>query len=146
MRAVNLLLVCLLLAGCNSSGPTSGNTPEEMFQYVIMNPIPASVKNLQGVGDTWQGYSLYLRFTAAMHDIDAVIAEGFQPVEWKSISSWFVLRPGYDKFSPAWHPEAIAKRECYEMDNVSNDWTGSGSHYMVIDRGTGTVYFYGVGA
>ena len=138
------MLVCLLLAGCGSG--RAANTPKEMFQYTIRNPIPASVKNLQGVGDTWQGYSLYLRFNASDADIDSLIAQGFKPATWQSIASRFKLPAGYDRFTPKWNPASIAAKQCYKLDNVQNGWTHSGAHYLVIDRSTGTVYFYGVGA
>ena len=117
-----------------------------MFQHVIQKPIPASVANLQGVGDTWQGYSLYLRFNASKADIDAVIAQGFKPATWQSISFRFNLPSGYDRFTPAWGPGSIPTKECYELSNLKNGWTHSGTHYLVIDRSTGTVYFYGIGA
>lgn len=139
-----LTLGSLVLAGCD--GPSSSNTPEEMFQYTIQNPIPASITNLQGVGDTWQGYCLYLRFNASKADIDAVIAQGFKPAKWADISHRFALPPGYDRFTPDWDPASLSKKECYELSSVKNGWTGSGTHYLVIDRSTGTVYFYGVGA
>ena len=147
MKILAISLAYLSLMGCgSSSGPTSGNTPQQMFQYVIMNPIPASVTNLQGVGDTWQGYNLYLRFNASKADIDALIAKGFTPITWMSISSRFAITPSYDRFNPGWKPGAISTKESYEMRNVKNGWTHAGTHYLVIDRSTGTVYFYGVGA
>jgi hypothetical protein len=146
MRVAAMSLVCLSFIGCRpSSGPSSGNTPQQMFQYVILNPIPASVTNLQGVGDTWQGYSLYLRFEASKADIDAVIAKGYKPATWQSISYRFVLPPAYDRFEPPWNPEAIPTKECYEMENVKNGWTPQGTHCLVIDRSSGTVYFCGIG-
>jgi len=146
MRILAITALSLSLIGCqSSSGPSSANTPQEMFQYVILNPIPASVANLQGVGDTWQGYSLYLRFNASEADIDALIAQGYKPTTWQSISDWFALPPGYDRFKPAWNPGAIPTKECYEME-VQNPWTHEGTHYLVIDRSSGTVYFYGIGA
>ncbi|MCE5277552.1 MAG: hypothetical protein ABFD92_14375 [Planctomycetaceae bacterium] len=142
-----LTLVCLVLAGCDSgSGPSSANMPQEMFQYTIQNPISASITNLQGVGDTWQGYSLYLRFNASKADIDAVIAQGFKPATWASISFRFKLPAGYDRFTPAWDPASISTKECYELSDVKNGWTHQGTHYLVIDRSTRTVYFYGIGA
>jgi len=145
MRILAISLVSLSLMGCWSSGPSSANTPQEMFRYVILNPIPASVTNLQGLGDTWQGYSLYLRFNASKADIDILIAQGFKLTMWQSVSGRFALPPGYDRFNPAWNPGTIPAKECYEMD-VQNGWTGSGTHYLVIDRSSGTVYFYGIGA
>lgn len=146
MRIVFTLLI-MFAVGCDisSSGPTSANTPDEMFSYVIESPIPPTVSNLQGVGDTWQGYSLYLRFNAPDADVDRIIATGFQPAAWSDISYRFNLPQGYDRFSPPWNPAAISNKECYEAD-ATNQWTHGGTHYLVIDRSTGTVYFYGVGA
>lgn len=36
----------------HTESPSSANTPQEMFRHTIRDPIPASVENLQGVGDT----------------------------------------------------------------------------------------------
>lgn len=142
-----LLLACVGLAGCSSGRrPSSTNTPQQMFQNTILNPIPPSVTNLQGVGDTWQGYSLYLRFNASNADIDAILAEGFKPATWTAISYRFALPAGYDRFTPDWNPTSISTKECYQLDGVKNGWTSLGNHYLVIERRTGTVYFYGVGA
>ena len=124
--------------------PISPNTPQEMFQHTIQNPIPASVTNLQGIGGTWQGYSLYLRFNASKADIDTVIAQGFKPATWASISYRFNLPASYDRFTPDWDPASIGTKECYELSDVKNGWTHSGTHYLVIDHSTGTVYFYGI--
>ena len=147
MRILAMSLVCLAIMGCrSSSGPGSANTPQQMFQHVVLDPIPASVVNLQGAGDTWQGYRLYLRFNASMADIDAIIAQGFKPATWQSISYEFTLPADYDRFNPTWNPGTISAKECYEMQNVNNGWTHQGTHYLVIDRGSGTVYFFGIGA
>ncbi len=152
MRGPHVLLVCLAcsgaisVGGCDRGGPSSANTPQQMFAYVIQSPIPPGVTDLQGVGDTWQGYSLYLRFHATDATIDALIAKGYQPATWDRISWRFKLpSKEYDRFKPSWDPQSIVTKECYEAD-VSNTWTGSGSHYLVIDRSNGVVYFYGVGA
>jgi hypothetical protein len=48
-------------------------------------------------------------------------------------------------FEPPWDPAAVLGKECYET-RVTNDWTHSGEHYILIDRRTGTVYFAGGGA
>ena len=61
-------LVCLSLMACrSSSGLSSANTPQQMFQYVVLTPIPARVTNLCGMGDILQGYSLYRRVGAPAH-------------------------------------------------------------------------------
>ena len=142
-----LLIICILLVGCDVtlSGPSSANTPQEMFSHLIPSPIPPTITKLEGVGDTWQGYSLYLRFQAPDADIDRIITSGgFRPAAWSD--TWrFSLPDGYDRFSTPWSPTSIATKECYVAD-VTNPWTHSGTHYLIIDRSTGNVYFYGIGA
>jgi hypothetical protein len=142
---IGLLLGALLIAGCDKAGPGSANTPQEMFQGVIKDPVPSSVTNLQGVGDTWQGYSLYLRFTASDEDIDTIVEQGFKPVAWKDIADRFTLPSGYDRFVPRWDPSGVSNKECYELPEVQNGWTDFGAHWLVIDRSSGTVYFRGLG-
>ncbi|MEX1015269.1 MAG: hypothetical protein WDZ31_00885 [Phycisphaeraceae bacterium] len=128
-----------------SARPSSANTPEQMFENVVLSPVPSSVTDLQGIGDTWQGYSLYLRFGAADVDIDAIIAHDYRPTQWSNIEWRFQLPPGYDQFISQWEPSRIKEPECYEAD-LSNNWTHAGTHYLVIDRSRGVVYFVGFGA
>lgn len=133
------------VAGCGGPGPTSTNTPREMFEAVLMSPVVGGVSDLQGVGDTWQGYSLYLRFTATSDCIDSLIATGYRDVYWSDIEEEFDLPAGYDRFDPDWAPGAICDKDCY-FDEVENSWTHSGTHWLVVDRESGTVYFRGLGA
>lgn len=132
-------------AGCGGSGPTSTNTPREIFEAVLMSPVVGGVSDLQGVGDTWQGYSLYLRFSATDVCIDSLIATGYREVYWSDIEDEFDLPPGYDRFDPPWAPGSIYDKDCY-IDEVENSWTSSGTHWLVVDRENGTVYFRGLGA
>ena len=144
---VLLILVSLVLAGCDSDFIEPGHPPaSDSFRSLLADPIPASVTNLQGKGDAWQGYSVYLRFNASKTDIDALITQRFKPATWASISSRFNLPAGANQFTPGWDPASISTKECYELSDVKNGWTHSGTHYLVIDRSTGTVYFYGIGA
>jgi hypothetical protein len=136
----------LTLSSSVTEGPTSSNTPQEMFRYTIRDPIPASVRHLEGVGDTWQGYSIYLRFQTSQSDIDALIASGYQPIKCPAIADRFVLPKGYNRFKPSWNPNLSSSNRCYEANAIKNKWTGSGSHYLVVDPKSGTVYFFGIGA
>ncbi len=131
--------------GCGGPGPTSANTPREMFEAVLMSPVVGGVSDLQGAGDTWQGYSLYLRFTATRDCIDSLIATGYRDVYWSDIEDEFDLPLGYDRFDPPWAPGSIYDKDCY-IDEVENSWTHSGTHWLVVDREDGTVYFRGLGA
>lgn len=75
-----------------------------------------------------------------------MIAQGYKPTTWTSISYRFDLPAGYDPFTPDWNPASISTKKYYEFSNVKNAWAHSGRHYLVIDRSTGTVYYYGIGA
>ena len=136
--------VGVLMFSSATEGPTSGNTPQEMFRYAIQDPIPFSVSNLEGVGDTWQGYSIYLRFQASESDISSLIASRYKSTKCSSIADRFILPKGYNRFKPPWNPNVPSNKQCYEANNVKSSW--GGSHYLVIDRKSGTVYFHGVGA
>lgn len=142
----SVLLTALLVSGCGSS-PTSANTPEEMFAAVLQKPIPDSITQLQGVGDTWQGYQLFLRFQAAEDDIQSLLQSGYESVDCDAISSNFLLPDqSYDRFDPPWQPKASPKNECWTADSISNSWTGFGTHYLLIDRQNKQIYFTGTGA
>ena len=149
-RLLFLALLALLstaLASCDGDYIEPGHPPaSDAFRSLLADPIPASVTNLQGRSDTWQGYNVYLRFNASKTDIDALIAQGFKRATWASMSHQFNLPTGHDQFTPDWDPASISTKECYELGDVKNGWTHSGTHYLVIDRNTGTVYFYGIGA
>lgn len=141
----HILLASLFLVGCGV-GPSSGNTPEEMFEAVLQKPIPASVTQLQGVGDTWQGYQLFLRFRAAETEIESLIQTGYEAVDCAAISLKFRLPDQtYHRFDPPWRPQNVATKECYAANEVTNSWTGSGTHHLIIDRQQKLVYFTGIG-
>jgi hypothetical protein len=136
------------LLGCQQDiiGP-SPHAPRELFEALLRKPIPPSVKDLQGTGATWQGYEVYLRFRASAQDTNALVSQGFKPTSWDSISFRFINTPKELRGSISnWNPEAIPAKECYQMENVRNGWTHQGEHLLVIDRSTGTVFFYGIGA
>ena len=132
---VSISFVSLFLLGC-ANGPSSGNSPQEMFEHLIASPVPAEVTQLQGVGDTWQGYSLWLRFNAPDAFIRTLTENGYAAVPCNK--EMFVLSPGYDLFDPPWNPSVT---QCYE-GQIFNDW-GNGFHTLGIDSQTDTVYFYG---
>lgn len=148
MRHVCLVvLLGVALAGCQDDVVQPGHpAPLFMFQRLVQDPVPSGVTNLEGYGETWRGYRAYLRFTATTDTINAILATGYKPTVWSKVSFGFELPDGgRNTFSPAWAPASIPNKQCYEAA-VKNDWTHSGTHYLVIDRATGTVYFYGIGA
>lgn len=135
----------LFMSGCEHSGE-SANTPQEMFEYVIAKPIPSSIKGLEGGGYTWQGYSIFLRFTADASFIEMLLNKKYSRKNWDQVKSRFDLPSELKRrFSSPWNPAALNNKQCFEKEYVSNDWTGGGTHYFVVDENTYTVYFYGMG-
>ncbi|MGK7905704.1 MAG: hypothetical protein AB4040_00540 [Synechococcus sp.] len=146
-----IMLATISLCGCKeltglerANGPTSANTPREMFVHLLVDPVPTGVTQLEGVGDTWQGYRIYLRFNADKTVLASILATGFEQTSCADIKDRFDLPNGYDQFSSPWNPHTMTEAECYEAD-VSNDWTSSGSHSLIADPEATTVYFYGIG-
>ncbi len=143
------LALCLLTAGCLDLEIEEGKIdPKLAYRNIIQNPMPNSVKELQGTGGSWQGYVCWLRFKADDPAINAIIAQGYQRMNWQDIALDMDIDPEYDAsvFTPDWKPSAINQKECYQLDNVQNPWTHSGTNVLVIDRTTGTVYVWSFGA
>jgi hypothetical protein len=140
-----LLLWSILLTGCmDDGGSSSANTPEEMFAAVIADPIPTEVTALQGVGDTWQGYQLFLRFTAPEAIRNALFAS-YEETPCEDLLLRLALPdPAYDQFTPSWTPQTVIDPACYTAE-VSNAWTYGGSHIILVDAATNQVYFQGIG-
>ncbi len=137
---VLVALSVTLVTAC-TPGPTTGNTAAEIFEHLIQTPVPAAVTQLEATGDTWQGYSLWMRFTATNDYIAELTAKGFTKVPCSVVQDSFTLPQNYDHFTPSWEPQFDT---CYEGD-IPNTW-GNGHHVLGIDTVTGTVYFYGISA
>jgi hypothetical protein len=110
-----------------------------MFEGTIAQPIPDGVSELQGVGDMWQSYDVWLRFRATDAAIAAIIHDGFERVSYGRVADRFRLPRGYDRFRPDWAPPT-EQVECYEATRSCPWSTAGGRQYLLIDRTTGTVY------
>jgi hypothetical protein len=126
-------------------GPSSTNTPEEMFEAVFAQPIQDNLTDLQGVGDTDQGYSIFLRFQTGVAAAP-YLKEDYQEVDCESVRQHLELPAGYDRFSPAWSPETVDLAVCYQSVSLfSNSWTQNGQHYSLVDARSLVAYFHGTG-
>lgn len=147
-RFVLLLALVIPLGGCGSqaSSPTSTKTPQEMFEVLIANPVPDHVKDLQGVGDTDQGYKVFLRFQITLLSLFPILKNGYEEVDCQAVLQHLELPAGYDRFTPAWSPETITLAQCYQSTNpVKNLWTQNGKHYLLVDARNFLTYFSGTG-
>jgi hypothetical protein len=123
----------------------SANTPQEMFECIIEDPIPSYVANLEGGGYTWQGYAIWLRFNASDRFIDKLRQQGYEVVDWEAISHQFEIASEIENRFSSWDPGEIKDKICFQKD-VSNSWTHVGTHYFVYDRENKVIYFSGTGA
>lgn len=127
------LLLTMAPWGCSKTFEEF-QTPEDAFRRFLIAPIPADVSDLQGDGTIWQDYLVFLRFTAADVTIDAILAQGYRPVSWVDID----LPPRYSgSFTPAWTPGSAASTQCFKKEK------GSTVHFLLVQRGSGQVHFYG---
>lgn len=143
-----IFALAIYLVSCGfhpSPRPTSGNTPEQMFEALIQSPLPTEVTNLEGTGDTWQGHSIYLRFQVEPAFLEAYMGDNFESVPCDAIFSYFELpNPTYDVFSPSWKPEDVTGGICYRSKGFLGE-TWLGEQFILWDSVTNSVYFYGVG-
>ncbi|MBI9016051.1 MAG: hypothetical protein JEZ07_02205 [Phycisphaerae bacterium] len=139
-----LISFVFVITGCIDSPETVSTNADNIFVGLIQDSKPASIKNLQGIYVSWLDYTAHLRFEASDSDINEIISQGYQITAWSEISTHFVdLSDNYqDPFDPAWQPEAIVEKECYVRDGQTCQPTECTMSYLVIDRKTGTVYYY----
>lgn len=112
---------------------------------VFAQAIPDNVTDLQGVGDTDQGYSIFLCFQTGVAAAP-YLKEDYQEVGCESVHQYLELPAGYDRFSPAWSPKTVELAVCYQsVGPISNSWTQNGQHFFLVDARTLVAYFHGTG-
>jgi hypothetical protein len=144
-----IIIVLAVLIGCGKPSGQADIQPGTVdarttLKALIFPEIPTDVTHIEGGAETWQGYSAYLRFQASDVTISRLLGLGYRPTAfpWHSEKVGLV-RPLH--FSGGWRPRQINGTESFET-NVKNEWTHSGTHYVVIDRTNKVVYFIGIGS
>jgi len=119
-------------------------TPADTYLYLLPKQYLGDLRNLQGGAMAWQGYSANLRFEADDEVINAIIATGYQAADPADTVRSMQGSGTYGNFSPPWNPGAINDPECYVLTGQTG-WSHDGTHYLVVDRANGVVYFEGGG-
>ena len=141
-----LCAAALSCMACPGERPDSTNTPQEMFQAVVLNRIPSGITRIEGVGDVRGGYNLFIRFTADKSARKMVLAAySYKKTDCKKMNFPMKLSPSYDRFAGGWNPGHVKNPECYDAGETSNSWSKGGYHKLLIDPVSGTVYFTGIG-
>ncbi len=143
---VAMFYLCCCLEDSANKGGTSTNTPQQMFEYIIESPVPLSVTNLEGTGDTWQGYQIYLRFHVKPEWMNYLIKNGYNE-ELCNKSNFALPHPSYDIFTNnKWVDTDFTQGRCFTKHNVANKWTGQAVHYFHINAAGNIVHFRGIGS
>lgn len=138
---IGVVAVGVAVIAINSwaSNPTCGNTPQQMFEGVLLRPVPGGVRDLQGVGDMWQSYSVWLRFRGTDEAIQQIVTDGFVRTSRADAAPHFHLPNGYDLFDPVWAPP-VERCEYYRAARRCPWSEGGGRQWLLIDRESGVVY------
>ena len=117
----------------------------EVYEALIISPVPNSVHDIQAAGTSWQGYSVYMRFRAPSLAAAGITEPPYVTTECDQISARLVL-PDHlrSSFTPAWLVDGSDHNICSRADEVENVWTTLGGHYLM--RIGDWVYFYGSGS
>ncbi|MEI6222211.1 MAG: hypothetical protein WCP97_05600 [bacterium] len=139
----------LLLLACTPAStdrPSTGNTPEELFHYLIEQTVPTEISNLKGTGDTWQGHNVYLTFNAPeSYRQKLTTIHNYKKIDCKAITKDITLPAGWDAYLPSWDLKTITDAICYQATGYSNEWTSLGNSTIIIFSNTDTVLFHEVG-
>ena len=97
----------------------SGHMDEDRWiQVALGTPLPNGIRNLQGAGSTWQGFSGYFRFRLESKEMQGYLtANRCTKVSMEDLEECaqdFLMPDRYEKFfTPKWNPEFNGTKECY---------------------------------
>ena len=119
-------------------------TAAEVFESAFGEAVPPTVTDLQGAGEAWLDYTLYLRFRAEAVELSTILGKGgyggWTPISWEEIGEKIAIQPAHQKhFRPPWAPASLSMKECYHRGSSLDD------QYLVFERSSGICYFYGRG-
>ena len=117
-----------------------------IFRYTVAEPLSITAAEIQGGGDTWQGYSVWLRFRPSKPLIEVLKKNDYTETPLDDVVWRFNLDPQFQgRFSPPWDAAAVKHARCFTRQSKSQ-WSTSGKDYFLVDEDTGIVYFYGIGS
>lgn len=146
MRLISsMALICGCSGGSGRGGRgSSANTPKQMFEAIVESPVPDDVTELDGGGDTWQGYRIYLVFRASDAFIQKMVSKDYELVSCSTLQRRLELSDDLDVLRDRWKAPTVKNAKCYEGES-KNKW-GNGLHSIVVDVAAGTVYLMGIAA
>lgn len=136
-----ILASILLFSGCGDflSSKTK-QSPNELFERLVLKPIPEYITDIEGTGYDFQDLAIYLKFAASSEFQQKLLLDNYQNADCREIFYRFELPPQFEKsFSKGWEPDKIIDKVC--MNKSIND---VGENYFVFDGNSQQVYFLGI--
>ena len=128
-----------------SAKPSSENTAAEMFAAVMQVKEKPSMK-LQGIGDTWQGYNLYLRFKTNQEVQISILTQGYKETTCNK-HDFIMPNRHYDIFkNPSWGDLKLENGACFMLNGAKNNWTHFGTHHLHVNPKTGIIHVHAIGS
>lgn len=80
---------------------------DRWIQVALGTPLPSGISDLQGIGDTWQGFWCHFRLKIAPENLQQYLhANGYEEEEPGNVTRYFTIDPRFEKyFSPKWSPD-----------------------------------------
>lgn len=134
--------------------------PEAVFQNVLeVDGLPEGVRDLQGGGYAWQGYTIRLRFRAPTRVVRDLV-DGWDetactelPEEMHAEAPRSRIPHPVDEgvtlatFEPPWDPPiAGSSSRCWRREGFENSMSHRADHYLLRNGESGRVYFFGFGS
>ena len=125
---------CLVI-GCDMRSARRAQFDRDAaLKTVSVAPLPPSLTDIQGMGDTWQGFSYFFRFHASFDEIEKHLAgNGFSEIDLVAMDeldrSVFLkgkeLTPGMETyFDPPWSPAFGDDKRYYQKRHADGSYTG----------------------
>jgi hypothetical protein len=162
--------LAFLGGGCNSvtntnlihedDRPNYSTTPNELFKGVLFDPVPVSVRHLEGYGELSQGHTIYLKFEASQNFIfnELLKLHDYKKADCKDANMKDLIPQGdYSKSLGFWDVEQVKLLptvKCYTASGYKNHWTSEGTSQIMVNDVLNepttaetywTVYFHEVG-
>jgi len=79
---------------------------DHWIQVALGTPLPSGMTELQGIGDTWQGFWCHFRFRIPAANLETYLeTNGYEEHPASDFVRNFTIDPRFEKyFSPAWNP------------------------------------------
>ncbi len=144
---VLLFAIAICLSSCDNS--TCQFDLQHMTKSLLMDfGKKINSMNLEGGGTCERNYNYFIKFKADDKFVELMSKQKYGLIEdCETVRKHFTLLENYDQyFSSGWGPVDLANKSCFVKPKVFNDFSTQGTHFIIFDWDSSTVYFRGYGS